>query len=361
MKVNSAELLKTLNVVCKVIPSKPIVPLQEYITIENAEGIGSIRAFSDTLQISVAMNCSDGDILATVHNSAFLAYVQKLPQDIEVELTKEEGVLNLRWNKGKSSFPLCEEDVPMFRNEGEEVLKMSLKNLRTSIAQLRSFCATDELRPSMTCVCIDPDTTKENGIKLVAFSNYGGAIIEDNAKMANPKRVLIHPTAFTPIMGMSGEDGEEVTILAGENHVFVATEGVILQIRAVEQQYPPYERVIPTGLNKHLDIAKNEILSAMRRCTACSNDQKILKLDLGNVNVMSAQNLEHSTSAEEVIEAKDYEGEPFTIGINANLVSSSLQIFGDDVVRMSFVEQVRPLLITSENDPVKVIMTPVKL
>lgn len=362
MKVNSTDLLKALAVACRVVPNKPIMPLQEYITISASDTHGSIRAFSDTLQISVKMECSsDDDFTVTIHNTAFVAYIQKLPQNTDITLTKDDNLIIVKWEKGKSSFPICEEDIPAFNNNGTDILKMSLNNLKTGVAQLRSFCATDELRPSMCCLCIDPDNTREDGIKMVAFNKFGGAVVADNAKISNPRRVLIHPSAFAVITNIAAEDGAETSIMASDNNVFICTERVLLQIRAVDQQYPPYERVIPIDFSRHLSIEKTGLLSAIRRCTACSSEKNILKMTLGGMNVVSAQDLQNAVSAEEIIDATQYDGESLEIGLNAGHVVNAMQIFSDAVVKFSFMDATRPMIMTSDTDPVKVVLTPMQL
>lgn len=362
MKVNSTDLLKALAVACRVVPNKPIVPLQEYITISASGTHGSIRAFSDTLQIFVKMECSsDDNFTVTIHNTAFVAYIQKLPQNTDITLTKDDNLIIVKWEKGKSSFPICEEDIPEFNNDGEEVMTTSLKNFKVNVAQAKVFCANDELRPAACCVCIDPDNSREDGINFVGLNHIGGIIISDKAKIAQPRQILLHQTSFPVIQNINGIDGEEITISAGDNYIYLQTEDMALRIRAVDASYMPYYRMIPANCNKHLTIDKTGLVSVARRCTACVGDANMLRLSMNSISTISAQNLTNAISAEEVLDIKGYEGEPMEVGLNATQIINAAGVFSDPVIKFSFVENIRPLLVTSENDPIMIILAPMQL
>jgi DNA polymerase III subunit beta len=157
----------------------------------------------------------------------------------------------------------------------------------------------------------------------------GGTVARDDDA---PDRA---PAALQQVQRLFSDD-DEVTVAREQNHLGFKAGNAEVYTRLIEGTYPNYEQVIPKDNDKSAMVQRKALESAVRRVAAVASDQTHrirLEFEPGrmNFNVLTPDLGE----AHDEIEV-GYDGEPITIGFNANYLLEVLRYVGTDEVKMSF-------------------------
>ena len=127
------------------------------------------------------------------------------------------------------------------------------------------------------------------------------------------------------------ETCESVSVALSDTRVRFAFDSVVLTSKLIDGTFPDYERVIPVGNDKVLEVDARVFAQAVDRVSTISTDKsRAVKLALraGSL-VLSASSPESGTATEEI--EIGYDGEAIEIGFNSRyLLDITQQIEGDD-------------------------------
>jgi DNA polymerase-3 subunit beta len=126
----------------------------------------------------------------------------------------------------------------------------------------------------------------------------------------------------------------------GENHLFFDVGGRRLISRMIDGQFPAYERVIPKGNDKHIEVERDRLTNAVKRVALLSNERSRavkFQVDKGKVEVTS--------SSPDVGEASEtlpveYAGASLQICFNAQYVLDFLAAVTTDNVSLDLKDEV---------------------
>ena len=107
--------------------------------------------------------------------------------------------------------------------------------------------------------------------------------------------------------------------------------GVELTSKLIDGNFPPYERVIPSGNDKSLALEAKEFAQSVDRVsTIASEKSRAIKLSLKkNSMILSASSPENGSASEEL--EVGYGGNPIEIGFNARyLLDITAQLQGSE-------------------------------
>jgi DNA polymerase-3 subunit beta len=117
----------------------------------------------------------------------------------------------------------------------------------------------------------------------------------------------------------------------------------LLSTLFINGNYPDYNRVIPQDNPFVLTVDRVSLINALRRVTlfaSKSSNLVVLNID-SNEMVISAQDLDYSTAAEERV-ACSYEGNTMTIGFNGVFMVEILNNLNDESVVIRLSDPARP-------------------
>lgn len=233
------------------------------------------------------------------------------------------------------------------------------------ISHAANFTAKDELRPQITCLCMDVAEDRSS-LYLVAsdcqslirttYSNNPDTGGSEFFKGGNPGRFLF-PKAF--FRTMSVFDGCDVVEIESDTHTLKFTSNDIEFVcKSVDMPYPNYASVIPTGNPYFISFNKKEMLEIIKR--VCVFGEKryntIVLTKNGMFLNVSAEDLDYSTAADDQVFIVDSQcSEQFRIGVNAVHIENCLNAIDADNVRMELSEPNRAIVITADNPAPKVL------
>jgi DNA polymerase-3 subunit beta len=164
-------------------------------------------------------------------------------------------------------------------------------------------------------------------------------------------------------LGKLLEDSDaEVTIDILANQVRFRFSNIELVSKVVDGKFPDYNRVIPSGHSKQLDLSRTELLQALQRAAILSNEKfRGVRLVLGSDQLKIICTNSEQEEAEEELEV-GYKGEALDIGFNITYLLDVLHNLAADQVVLALGDANSSALITMrERNDYKYVVMPMRI
>lgn len=335
--VNSAYLLKQLSNINGVITTNPVVPILENFLFELEKG--GLTVTASDLQTSMITELQveskeKGSI--AVPARILLDTLRNLPEQpvtfsidestYSVEIISDNGRYKLS-GENATDFPKVPSVSTDFTAEiSSEVLSRAVNN--TIFAT-----SNDELRPAMTGVYVnlgDQNTTfvATDGHRLVRYRRT-------DVKSDNGNAIIIPRKALNLLKATLPVENTEVTVNFNMSNAFFKFGNIRMICRLIDERFPDYENVIPSGNNIKMAIGRNDFLGALKRISIYANKtthQVRLKIT-GSELQISAEDLDFSNEANERLSC-EHDGEDIEIGFNAKFLVEMLGNMDSDQIQL---------------------------
>jgi len=159
------------------------------------------------------------------------------------------------------------------------------------------------------------------------------------------------------------EDSDQpVTIDILSNQVRFRFANVELVSKVVDGKFPDYNRVIPTGHPKRIELTRGELLSALQRAAILSNEKfRGVRLVLGDNQLRIICTNSEQEEAEEELEIK-YSGDPLDVGFNITYLLDVLANLSSEKVDLAFGDANSSALVTMpQRDDYKYVVMPMRI
>jgi DNA polymerase-3 subunit beta len=336
--VNSAYLLKQLSNINGVITTNPVVPILENFLFELEKG--SLTVTASDLQTSIITEIQveskeKGSI--AVPARILLDTLKNLPEQpvtfsidestYSVEIISDNGRYKLS-GENATDFP----KVPSVSNDF--TAEISTEVLSRAINNTIFATSNDELRPAMTGVYVnlgDKNTTfvATDGHRLVRYRRT-------DVKSENGNSIIVPRKALNLLKATLPSDNTEVSVNFNLSNAFFKFGNVKMICRLIDERFPDYDNVIPSGNNIKMSIERNDLLGALKRISIYANKtthQVRLKIT-GSELQISAEDLDFSNEANERLSC-EHEGEDIEIGFNAKFLIEMLTNLDSDKIRLT--------------------------
>jgi len=211
-----------------------------------------------------------------------------------------------------------------------------------------------------------------NGMLLVIDKGSLQAVATDGHRLSYASLVVpgdysrqevILPRKTVLELGKLLEDSEaEVTIDVLANQVRFRFSNIELVSKVVDGKFPDYNRVIPSGHSKQLDLSRTELLQALQRAAILSNEKfRGVRLVLGSDQLKIICTNSEQEEAEEELEV-GYKGEALDIGFNITYLLDVLHNLAADQVVLALGDANSSALITMrERNDYKYVVMPMRI
>jgi DNA polymerase-3 subunit beta len=142
--------------------------------------------------------------------------------------------------------------------------------------------------------------------------------------------VIVPRKTVTELRKLIDETNEDVMVSLSETKVRFAFDEAILTSKLIDGTFPDYERVIPTGNDKNMEVERKVFADAVDRVSAISTEKsRAVKLSLSKGTLVLSASSPDAGSATEELEV-DYDGGDLEVGFNSRyLLDITQQIEGD--------------------------------
>lgn len=357
LRIERAALLKSLQHMQSVVERRNTIPILSNVLLDATPGRLALTATDlDLWMVEHVTAVVDQPGGTTVPAQTLYDIVRKLPDGAEVELvTETDGRLLVRAGRSRFHLPsLDREDFPLMP-EGELPHKFSLSatELRRLIEKTRFAISTEETRYYLTGIYFH--AAKGDGattLRAVATDGHRLARIET----ALPKGAAQIPGVIVPrkvvtemLRLIEGKD-EEIVLSLSESKIRAEFDGAVLTSKLIDGTFPDYQRVIPSGNDKVLEVDAKAFASAIDRVSTVSTEKsRAVKVALGKGKaVLSASSAENASATEEL--AVGYESADLEIGFNARYLIEILGEIDGESAEFVFADAVSPTIVRDATD-----------
>ncbi len=349
MKFNVASkaLQQQLSAVSKVINTKNAMSILDNFLLSikgnTLEITGSDQ--ENTMTAVVEIMEVEGEGTIAVPAKRLLDMLKEVPgQGLTFYINDDTKEIDIRFLNGHFNFMgLNGDEYPQRKNFEDDAQSFTIpaSMMQKGIENTLFAVSQETIRPMMTGIYWDitPDAitfVSSDTHKLVRFISTESAPEITGAFIMPAKPAGI-------LRGLLGKDEDNVTITMDSKTAIFNFGTYSLSCRFINGNYPNYNRVIPQDNPFELTIDRVSMLNAMRRVALfASLASGLVKLNIQpNEILLSSQDLDYSTSAEERLEC-EYQGNSMTIGFNATYMIELLSNLKGDTIIIKLSDPSRP-------------------
>ena len=305
--VSSTALSSHLQAISRVINSKNALPILDCFLFELQDGTlsATVSDSETTMVTTVEVNESDMDGRFAVTAKTLLDALKEIPeQPLTFEINTDSLEITVQYQNGKYSLMGQNADeFPQSAMLGDNAVRveMDAQVLLGGINRAVFATADDELRPVMNGIYFDITT---EDITMVASDGHKLVRCKTLAAKGNERAAFILPKKPASLMkNLLPKEQGMVTIEFDERNAVFTLESYRMVCRLIEGRYPNYNSVIPQNNPYKVTVDRLQLLGALRRVSIFSSQaSSLIKLRMQeNLIVISAQDIDFSTSAEETL------------------------------------------------------------
>lgn len=358
LSIDRAALLRSLGHIQGVVERRNTIPILSNVLMKAENGVLSMSSTDMDLEIneSVAANVTmAGATTAPAHT--FHDIVRKFPDgsNVEIELNAEGTQMTVR--AGRSQFKLSCLPVADFPeiavNELPNNFSIPASDLRDLIDRTKFAMSTEETRYYLNGIYVHE--ADNDGVKVLrAVSTDGHRLAR--FEMPLPESASGMPGVIIPrktvgeIRKLIEDAADLIQISLSENKIRFTFDHIVLTSKLIDGTFPDYQRVIPQGNDKIVEVDPKVFSKAIDRVSTISDGKsRALKITLNSKQMtLSASSAESGSATEEMEVNGDASME---IGFNAKyLLDITSQIEGEGC-RLTLADSASPTIIQDNSDP----------
>jgi DNA polymerase-3 subunit beta len=356
--IERAALLKSLAHAQSVVERRNTIPILSNVKLSTTERGLALNATDmdiDIIETASAEIEVQGATTAPAHTLYEIA--RKLPEGSQVELEGAADGSQITLRSGRSKFSLAAlpvEDFPMLSG-GDLPYSFTLPagDLRRLIDRSRFAISTEETRYYLNGIYLHA-ATGADGEMLRAVATDGHRMARVDAPLpdgaAGMPGVIVPRKTVAELRKLIEETTHPVTVSLSETKIRFAFDGTILTSKLIDGTFPDYERVIPAGNDKDLEVPCKEFAAAVDRVSVISTEKtRAIKMTLESRSlILSAQSPDSGNAVEE-LEA-NYHGGLLEIGFNSRYLLDIAQQITGDSIRFSLSDSASPAVVSDVAD-----------
>lgn len=356
-----SELLKSVNIVMKAVPSKTTMPILECILID-ASG-AEIKFTANDMELGIE-TIVEGDIQEkgkiAIDARLFSEIIRKLPDNEVVIKTDDKYQASITCEKAKFSISGKQSDdypyLPFV--EKDNSICISQFTLKEVIKQTIFSIAQNENNRMMTGELFE---INENILKVVSLDGHRISIRKIELKENYEHRKVVVPgkTLIEISKILSGETEDMVNIYFTKNHILFEFNDTIAVSRLIEGDYFRIEQMLSSDYETKIQINKKEFLNCIDRATLLikEGDKKPIIIGIDDATMELKINSQIGSMNEQILIEK--EGKDILIGFNPRFLIDALRVIDDETITIYLVNPKAPCFIKDDAESYIYLILPV--
>ncbi len=358
---SKSNLVKSVGIVSKAVPSKTTMPILECILIDATTDIIKFTANDMELGIETIV---EGDVIEkgtiAIDARIFSEIVRKLPDNeviiesdsnYQTMITCEKAKFNISGKSGDdfSYLPQIEKN---------DTITLSQFTLKELIRQTIFSTADNDSNKLMTGELFQ---ITDNVLRVVSLDGHRISIRKtelkdsyDSKKVVVPGKTLIEISKI-----LSGEVEKEVNISITNNHIVFEFDETVVVSRLIEGEYFRIDQMLSNDYETKLKINKKELLNCIDRATLLvkEGDKKPIIINI-NDDFMELKIKSQIGSMNDEIEILK-EGKDLLIGFNPKFLIDALRVIDDEEITLYMTNSKAPCFIRDEQESYIYLILPV--
>lgn len=354
-KIEKEEFAKGLAKIQGIVEKKTTLPVLSNVLIDVKKD--RIELSATDLEVGIRSAYQATKIIktgtVTLPAKRLFEIVRELPQG-EIHIIKQDNDwVDIKYANGHmllsglpaDDFPM----IPAFENEGFASFEPDL--LAEMIDMTLFAVSTDETRYYLNGIYFEKSA--DNSLRMVSTDGHRLSMIEKEVpsatKLELSQGVILPRKGMLELKRLLAGAEDSVSLCIRDRNAIVLSKETLLYIRLIDGEFPDYNRVVPTGNEKILEIDKANFTSVLRRISVVSSEvTKGVKLALSKNAIEISSDNPSLGQASEKIQVK-YENEDMEIGFNARFFMDILAVIPDGSIRVELSDGLSPALIKTDN------------
>ncbi len=358
LTIERAALLTALSHAQSVVERRNTIPILSNVLLA-AEGdrlkLTATDLDMDVIEAAPAQVEQEGTTTAPAHT--LYDIVRKLPDGAQVEmaLAADQGRVTLR--AGRSEFSLAclpKEDFPALTDDDlPHRFVLAADAVKRMIDKTRFAISTEETRYYLNGIYLH--AAENNGVPVLrAVATDGHRLAQVDMPLpdgaAGMPGVIVPRKAVAELRKLVDDVDGDVSIGLSDTKIRFGFDDLVLTSKLIDGTFPDYERVIPRGNDKTMEVDARVLAEAVDRVSTISTEKsRAVKLSIsGDRLVLSANSPDAGSATEEL--TVGFDGEPLDIGFNSKYLMDILSLVEGDNVRFLMADSGAPTLVTDTED-----------
>jgi DNA polymerase-3 subunit beta len=357
-------LLKPLQAVSGIVERRHTLPILANVLVEQKSGRLFMTATDLEMQITAHSELEGKqDQSVTVAARKLQDLLRALPDDATVSVDTSASKMTVRANRSRFNLQtLPSGDYPRINlaQEQQQTIKLPQRDFRGLLKLAEFAMAQQDIRYYLNGMLLVVDkgslqTVATDGHRL----SYASLAVPGNYTR---QEVILPRKTVLEVGKLLEESDDELTIDLLANQVRFRFANIELVSKVVDGKFPDYNRVIPTGHSKQIDISRTELLQALQRAAILSNEKfRGVRIVLGADQLKIICTNSEQEEAEEELEIA-YKGEALDIGFNITYLLDVLHNLATDRVLLAFGDANSSALITMpDRSDYKYVVMPMRI
>ena len=358
---SKSNLLKSVSISLKAVPSKTTMPILECILIDATTN--QIKFTTNDMELGIE-TIVEGTIeekgMVALNAKIFYEIIRRLPDNDVTIKTDEKFAATITCEKAKFNIPgKSGEDfayLPMI--ERDEPLTISQYTLKNMIYQTIFSIAVNDNNKLMTGELFE---IKDNCLKIVSLDGHRIAIRKMPLKKDYSDRKVVVPGKTLNEISkiLSGEMDDVVSIFFTNNHILFEFDQTMVVSRLIEGEYFRIDQMLSSDYETKVRVNKKEFLSCIDRATLLvkEGDKKPIIVNITDSGMELKINSALGSMNEEIDIQK--QGKDLMIGFNPKFLIDALRVIDDEEVDLYMVNPKAPCFIKNAEESYIYLILPV--
>ncbi|HEV2038573.1 MAG TPA: DNA polymerase III subunit beta [Casimicrobiaceae bacterium] len=341
-------LLKPLQAVSGIVERRHTLPILANVLVEQKDGRLFMTATDLEMQITAHSELAGKqDQSVTVAARKLQDLLRALPDDATLNVDTSASKMVVRANRSRFNLQtLPAGDYPRISiaQEQQQTITLPQRDFRGLLKLAEFAMAQQDIRYYLNGMLLVVDkgslqTVATDGHRL----SYASLLVPGSYTR---QEVILPRKTVLEVGKLLEESDDELTIDLLANQVRFRFANIELVSKVVDGKFPDYNRVIPTGHSKQIDLSRTELLQALQRAAILSNEKfRGVRLVLGTDQLKIICTNSEQEEAEEELEI-EYKGEALDIGFNITYLLDVLHNLATERVLLAFGDANSSALIT---------------
>lgn len=364
IKATRDAILRPLQTVAGIVERRHTLPILSNVLIRKTGAELSFVATDIEIQIATAasLSSSSEEVAITVNARKLIDILRALP---ETEVSISLAARKLTVSAGKTRFALQTlgpEDFPTITPAAEYQAAITLpqSQLKQLFAMVHFAMAQQDIRYYLNGLLMVVDG---GVLRVVATDGHRLACCTADLPAEHGRiEVIVPRKTITELQRLLADSDAPVSFDIAANQIRFRFAEVDLLSKLVDGKFPDYQRVIPKGYVKSLDIERTRLAESLKRASILTSDKSrgVNFSLLKDVLRVQTRNAEQEEATEEL--DVSYEGEALDIGFNVSYLLDVLDNLKTEQVRIELGDSNSSALISVPGDEAfKYVVMPMRI
>ena len=338
-------LLDSLSKTVPITEKRTSLPILSHVLVEAAET--TVTLVATDLEVGIRIT-NESEVTET----GSLAIPSKKMYEIVRELgSPTVNIRSLENNRlmieaGQSVFQLSGMDAADYPAwlalDQAQTASVSAEKLVYMIDKTMFAASTDDSRFNLNGILFEQNADQA---RFVATDGHRLALISEDLGFKLESNVVVPRKGIGELRRVLEGLKEQIVLGVEQKNLFVKTERLMMTVRLIEGDYPDYRKVIPDSGDRLVKINRQELIRTVKRVAVLTSERNKgvgVQVAPGNMEI-TATHPDLGTAKDAV--AVQYEGEEFSVILNASYLQEALAAIDTDTVMLEFHKEGSPVIL----------------